>query len=195
MKKKIKQRFHLRNMHCECCIRLIKLELERAGMELLDASLGEITLAYNSSNYKLKDVVNLIHSLGFELVEDKDSLLVEEIKRTIIELVHHSTYNAMIRNSDFLVGRFNLSYQHLSTIFSKHEHITLEKFIIRQRIDKAMELIQAGELTLSEIAFMMGYSSVQYLYKQFKEVSGISVSEFKKNPAQYRTRFAASKEP
>ncbi len=182
-------------MHCECCIRLIKLELERAGMELLDARLGEITLVYDSANYKPNDVVNLIHSLGFELVEDKDSLLVEEIKRTIIELVHHSTYNAMIRNSDFLVGRFNLSYQHLSTVFSKHEHITLEKFIIRQRIAKAMELIQAGELTLSEIAFMMGYSSVQYLSTQFKEVTGISVSEFKKNPAQYRTRFAEGEEP
>lgn len=182
-------------MQCECCLRLLKIELERAGMELLTARLGDITLVYEPTKHDLNDVIKLIHSLGFEVLEGKDSALVEEIKRTIIELVHHSTYNAMVRNSDFLVGRFNISYQHLSTIFSRHEHNTLEKFIIRQRIGKAMELIQSAELTLSEIAFMMGYSSVQYLSRQFKEVAGISVSEFKKNPAKYRTEFITTEKP
>jgi len=74
----------------------------------------------------------------------------------------------------------------MSSIFSKNEDITLEKFIIHQKIEKAKELIQYGELNLSEIAYMMGYSSVQYLSTQFKNVTGVSVSEFKKNPAKYR---------
>ncbi len=189
MKKPVKQRFKLGNMNCECCIRLIQLELERAGMQLVKAELGDIVVGYNGHEYNRRDVESFIQSIGFVVVEDKETELVEEIKRTVIELVHHSTYNAMVRNSDFLVGRFNKSYQHLSSVFSKHEHITLEKFIIRQRIAKAMELIQIEDVTLSEIAFMMGYSSVQYLSSQFREITGISVSEFKKNPAKYRTAY------
>jgi AraC-like DNA-binding protein len=92
----------------------------------------------------------------------------------------------MVRNSDFLVEKFNLSYQYISTLFSKQQSITLKKYIILQKIEKVKELIQYGEHTLSEIAYMMGYSNVQYLSTQFKNVTGISVSEFKKDPWKYR---------
>jgi AraC-like DNA-binding protein len=92
----------------------------------------------------------------------------------------------MVRNSDFIVGKFNLSYQHLSTVFSHHEGITLEKYIILQRIEKVKELIQLEELTLSEIAYMMGYSSVQYLSTQFKNITGYSVTEYKALPEKER---------
>ncbi len=98
----------------------------------------------------------------------------------MIDLVHHSTYNSRIRNSDYLVERFNLSYQYLTSVFSKHENITLEKYIILLKVEKVKELLDQGEFTLSEIAFMMGYSSVQYLSSQFKNVVGISVSDYKK---------------
>jgi AraC family transcriptional regulator len=192
MPKRLKHRFQLRNMQCHCCLRLLQLELERAGMSLVKGELGDVVVAYDPQKINLQEVVSFINDIGFEVVEDRESVLVEELKRTVIELVHHSTYNAMVRNSDFLVGRFNKSYQYLSSVFSKHESITLEKFIIRQRIAKAMELIQSGDLTLSEIAFMMGYSSVQYLSTQFKDVAGVSVSEFKKDPAGIRTRFNKS---
>jgi AraC family transcriptional regulator len=189
MPKRLKHHFSLRNMHCECCLRLLRLELERAGIQIVKAELGEVTLTYDPSQYNMDQLVGIIKEIGFEVIESREDILVEEIKKTVIELIHHSTYNAMVRNSDFLVGRFNKSYQHLSAVFSKRENITLEKFIIRQRIAKAMELMQDSDLTLSEIAYSMGYSSVQYLSSQFKEVAGISVTEFRKDMAQYRTGF------
>ncbi len=192
MPKRLKHRFQLRNMQCQCCLRLLQLELERAGMSLVKGELGDVVISYDPQKINLQELASFIQDVGFEVVEDRESLLAEELKRTVIELVHHSTYNAMVRNSDFLVGRFNKSYQYLSSVFSKHESITLEKFIIRHRIAKAMELIQSGDLTLSEIAFMMGYSSVQYLSTQFKDVAGVSVSDFKKDPAGIRTRFNQS---
>ena len=88
----------------------------------------------------------------------------------------------MVKNSDYLVGKFNISYPSISAIFSKREKITLEKFIILQKIEKVKELIEYGELTLSEIAYMMGYSSVQYLSTQFKTITGISVTDYKSDP-------------
>jgi AraC-like DNA-binding protein len=92
----------------------------------------------------------------------------------------------MVRNSDYLVGKFGKTYPYLSSVFSKYEGITLEKYIIFQKIEKAKALIEEDELSLSEIAFMMGYSSVQYLSTQFKSVTGVSVSDFKKHPSKYR---------
>jgi AraC family transcriptional regulator len=100
----------------------------------------------------------------------------------VIELVHHTTYNAMVRNSDYLVERFGMSYPYISSLFSKHQNTTLEKFIIVHKIEKVKELIEYGELTLSEIAYMMGYSSVQYLSTQFRSVTGVSVTEYKAHP-------------
>jgi AraC-like DNA-binding protein len=104
----------------------------------------------------------------------------------VIDLVHNSTYNAMVRNSDFLVERFGLSYPYLSSLFSKHEATTLEKYTILHKIEKVKELIEYEELTLSEIAYMMGYSSVQYLSTQFKSVTGISVTEYRVSPENRR---------
>ena len=113
-------------------------------------------------------------------------MLVEQIRHAVIDLVHNSTYNAMVRNSDYLVERFGMSYPYISSLFSKHEGTTLEKFTILHKIEKVKELIEYGELTLSEIAYMMGYSSVQYLSTQFKSVTGISVTEYKVTPSNSR---------
>ncbi len=118
-------------------------------------------------------------------------MLVEQIKQAVIELVHHSTYNAMVRNSDYLVERFGMSYPYISSLFSKHESTTLEKFTILQKIEKVKELIEYADLTLSEIAYMMGYSSVQYLSTQFKTITGISVTDYKANPAIERKSLDA----
>ena len=92
----------------------------------------------------------------------------------------------MVRNSDYLVERFAVSYQYLSGLFSKHQGITLEKYIILHKIEKVKELVMEDELTLSEIAFMMGYSSSQYLSTQFKSIAGVSITAFKKDPVKYR---------
>ena len=180
------QKLIVKNMSCHCCLKLVRRILVEHGIDVLDVQLGEVKIHYDDERISLQDISFILEEQGFELVFDKERQLVEQIKSAVIDLVHHSTFNSMVRNSDFLIEKFNLSYQYISSIFSKQEHITLEKFIILQKIEKVKELIQYGELTLSEIAFMMGYSSVQYLSTQFKNVTGVSVSEYKKNPSLYR---------
>jgi len=160
--------------------------LEERAIEVLWVKLGEAKIVFDEESLTEEAIAEILENEGFELLRNKEKQLIEQIKSAIIDLVHHTTFNAMVRNSDYLVEKFNLSYQYISTIFSKNEELTLEKFIIRQKIEKAKELIQYGELTLSEIAFMMGYSSVQYLSTQFKQITGVSVSDFKKNPSAYR---------
>jgi len=111
----------------------------------------------------------------------KQLIIVEQIKIAVIELVHYANNNnSIIRNSDYLMEKIGKSYQQLSNIFSEHEDQTLEKFIIAHKIEKSKRLLIQNELTLSEIAFQMGYSSVQYLSNQFKKTTGQTVSEFKK---------------
>ena len=174
------QRLIIKNMSHHCCLKLVKRLFEENEITVDDIGLGEATVSYDPEKTDLDMIADLLQEDGFELLMDKDMQLIEQIKSAVIDLVHHSTFNAMVRNSDYLVEKFNLSYQYISSIFSKEENITLEKYIILQKIEKAKELIQYGELTLSEIAFMMGYSSVQYLSTQFKTVTGVSVSEYKK---------------
>lgn len=182
----VQHRFLLRNMLCDCCLKLIKIELDRIGVDVVKAKLGDVCVAYDPAKIQLQHIEEIFQSNGFEIIQDKESVLIEQIKHVIVELVHHTTYNAMVRNSDFLVSRFDKSYQHLSTVFSKHENITLEKYIILQRIEKVKELIQIDEQSLSEIAFMMGYSSVQYLSTQFKQITGYSVTDYKALPEKER---------
>jgi len=176
----------IKNMSCHCYIKLIKRLMEDNDVIIDEIVMGEAKISFDPDKIGLAKITSIIEKEGFEVINDKDEQLVEQIKNAVIDLVHYSTFNAMVRNSDYLVEKFNLSYQYISTLFSKQQNITLEKFIILQKIEKVKELIHYGELTLSEIAYMMGYSSVQYLSTQFKNITGISVSEFKKDPAKYR---------
>lgn len=173
-------------MLCDSSLKLIRLILESYEVEIVKGKLGDITVAFDPSAISLTAIRKILSDEGFDEVTDHDKKLVEEIKRVVIDLVHHSTFNAMVRNSDFLVSRFDRSYSYLSTLFSKHEHITLEKYIILQRIEKVKELVQQGELSLSEIAYSMGYSSVQYLSTQFRQITGYSVTEYKTLPEHER---------
>jgi AraC family transcriptional regulator len=177
----IRKKIVVKNMNCHCCGKFLKRILGDVGVEIIALLPAGMEFRFDPGTITHEEIIALIEQEGFELAHDKEDQLIERIKSAVIDLVHHSTFNAMVRNSDYLVEKFNLSYQHISGIFSKHEHITLEKFIIRQKIDKAKELIQQGDLTLSEIAYMMGYSSVQYLSTQFKAITGVSVSDFKKS--------------
>ncbi len=178
----LKKTIHVKNMVCNCCIRLLKKELDIDGIRVNSIKLGTVEISYAPEKVTLKMVEAMLEEFGFEIISDKEKILVEQIKLAMIELIHNSTYNAMVRNSDFLVERFNMSYPYISALFSKHEKTTLEKFTILHKIEKVKELIHYGELTLSEIAYIMGYSSVQYLSTQFKSVTGISVTDFKANP-------------
>jgi AraC-like DNA-binding protein len=179
---KVNKTLYIKYMVCKCCIRIIKQELEQHDIIVNRIILGEVEITFD--NQKINDILieKIINENGFELVVNKEKILVEQIKTAVVELVHFANnMNSIIRNSDYMVEKLGYSYQHLSTIFSKYESNTLEKFIILHKIEKVKEMIEYGELTLSEIAFTMGYSSVQYLSTQFKNITGISVSDYKKD--------------
>jgi AraC-like DNA-binding protein len=189
MKKKTQfpaRTIQVKNMTSSCCIHLLRKEFTRDGIEIHDIRLGTLSLSVDPKKTTWKNIEMILDGYGFEIIRDKEKMLVEQIKHAVIDLVHNSTYNAMVRNSDYLVERFGMSYPYISSLFSKHENSTLEKFTILNKIEKVKELIEYGELTLSEIAYMMGYSSVQYLSTQFKSVTGISVTDYKANPFQER---------
>ena len=182
-KSKVEQRvLFLRNMNSNCCIHLLRKELAIDGVVIDEIKLGKLALSVDTRKFTWKKIEAILSTYGFEIIRDREKMLVEQIKLAMIDLVQYSTYNAMVRNSDYLVERFSMSYTYISTLFSKHENTTLEKFTITLKIQKVKDLIRSGELTLSEIAYMMGYSSVQYLSTQFKSVTGISVTDFKASP-------------
>jgi YesN/AraC family two-component response regulator len=160
--------------------------LDNAGVTVLEISLGKAVISYDPQKIKKSEILKTLENEGFPEIHAREEILAEEIKNALIDLVHHSTYNAMVKNSDYLVERFAVSYQYLSAIFSKQKGITLEKYIILLKIEKVKELIMEDELSLSEIAYIMGYSSSQYLSTQFKSIAGVSTTTFKKNPAKYR---------
>jgi AraC family transcriptional regulator len=171
--------FRVKNMSCDCCIRVLHDDLERSGLTVAEINMGRVTVSYDPSVFTSKKIERRIEEIGFPVIRDKEKIIVEEMKIVMKDMVQNTTYNAMIRNSDYLVERFGLSYPYLSALFSKHEGTTLEKFIISLKIEKVKELIEEEDLTLSEIAYMMGYSSVQYLSTQFRAVTGVSVTDFK----------------
>jgi YesN/AraC family two-component response regulator len=169
-------------MICTCCIRLLKIEFEKAGIIVLKARPGVLHVKFDSSQISLYEMELILEELGMELIKTRDHKIIEQIKTAVIELIHQSNnVDSLVRKSDYLVEKLALSYQQLSKLFSKHESITLEKYIILNKIERIKELINSNEYSLSEIAYMMDYSSVQYLSNQFKKETGMSVSDYKKS--------------
>ncbi len=175
------------NMVCHCCMKLICYEFKNIKVDVLSIQLGKIEISYDETHTNMQLIENVLNENGFKIISDREIKLVEQIKIAVIELIHYyNNTNSLIRNSDYLVEKLGISYSQMSKIFSKFENTTLEKFIILHKIEKVKQLMEDGELTLSEIAFMMGYSSTQYLSSQFKSIVGCTFSEFKANPSLYK---------
>ena len=181
------QRIFIRNMMCSSCIRVVKEDLTKLGVTVLDVKLGEATVIYDSEKISKNQINDVLQELGMGLISDKDEILVEQIKQTIIELVHYmNNVDSIVRKSEYLVEKMGKSYQTLSKLFSRVEPITLEKYIILQKIERVKELAMEDKISLSEIAWMMDYSSPHHLSSQFKLITGISLSDFKKDPAAHK---------
>jgi len=181
------QRIFIRNMMCSSCIRVVKEDLTKLGITVIDIKLGEATIVYDHEKISKNQIDTVLQELGMGLISDKDEILVEQIKQTIIELVHYmNNVDSIVRKSEYLVEKMGKSYQTLSKLFSKVEPITLEKYIILQKIERVKELAMEDKISLSEIAWMMDYSSPHHLSSQFKLITGISLSDFKKDPAAYK---------
>ena len=172
---------YIKNMVSDSCIKLVRQELERTGfIEVINVSLGEAEIQLDTQVFNLDVVNEILKKNGFELLRDTNKKLVEKIKTTVIQFVFYGNNNtSLIKNSDYLSEKLQQSYQHLSKVFSETTGMTLEKYIILIKAEKIKEMISYDEYTLSEIAYFMGYSSVQYLSNQFKQITGYTVSEYK----------------
>ncbi len=173
---------YIKNMVCNRCIKVVKEELEKIGIVVKKISLGEVEITSDIDKNKLNEIKKVLKENGFELLENRKAKIVEKIKSIIISTIYNNE-DFLVRNKNFsklIEENVGLDYNYLSSLFSSLESITIEQFIILQKIERAKELLKYDELTLSEISFKLGYSSVQHLSNQFKKVTGLSASEFKK---------------
>ena len=170
-------------MVCNRCVAVVKQELERQGLHPLKISLGEATLEENELTQEQQNKLDAaLTSQGFERIDDRKARLIESIKNKIIQQIHHvDKLDLKLNWSTYLSEEMHYEYNYLSNLFSGVEGITLEQYIIRQKIEKVKELLFYDELNLSEIANKLGYSSVAHLSGQFKKVTGFTPSEMKKS--------------
>lgn len=174
---------YIKNMVCPRCIRVVQEELEKLGLTVNSIALGEVNVSYSKEEIPRETISRILRDNGFELLIDKKVKIIEQIKNYIINMVHYDDLEKYEQSnfSDLIEKKLGIEYHYLSNLFSSIENITIEQFIILQKIEKAKELLKYGELTLSEIAYKLGYSSVQHLSNQFKKVTGMTASQFKIN--------------
>jgi AraC-like DNA-binding protein len=161
------------------CKMIVKEELKKLGMRYVVLDLGMVEILEDITQ-KQREVLreNLLKS-GLELLDDKKSILIEKIKNVITEMVHYSDEVPQGNFSDYITEKLNYDYTYLSNIFSEVKGITIQQYIILHKIERVKELLLYDELTLTEIANLMHYSSVAHLSNQFKKVTGLSPSYFK----------------
>ncbi len=170
---------HVKNMVCDRCLKVVRKELENLGLHPLDVRLGEVTVEEAAEEVDKAAVERALTRHGFRLLEDKKAWVIEKIKSTVIESVHHGQM-AHVNFSQLIAERVGLDYAYLSSLFSATEGVTVEKYVILQRIERVKELLVYDELSLSQIADAQGYSSVQHLSNQFRKITGLTPSAYKK---------------
>lgn len=166
-------------MVCDRCIMVVKNELEILGFHPMNVKLGELEIESELTDSEKQTIHDHLLTFGFELIDDKKSRIIEKIKNVIIDTVHYQDNNSKTNLSDVLSSSLQHDYSYLSNLFSEVEGTTIEKYLIAQKIEKVKELLVYDELSLSEIAFRLNYSSVAYLSNQFKKVTGLTPSHFK----------------
>lgn len=167
-------------MVCPRCVEAVANILNKMSIEFSSIQLGEVQLAYALTQEQKESLQKELQNKGFELLEDNKAKLISKIKTIIVNSIHHSSETTAINFSILLSEELNHDYSYLSRLFSGVEGITIEKYILSQKIERVKELLFYNEYTLSEIAFKMNYSSVAHLSSQFKKETGMTPTEFKK---------------
>ena len=162
------------------CKIAVRLALKELGLHFVMLELGEVDIMEKLTHEQRESLKNTLAEDGLELMDDKRSILIEKIKNTIIGMVHHSDEILKINFSIYLSEKLNHDYQYLSNIFSQVQGISIEQFIILHKVEKIKELLIYGELNISEISYRMHYSSSAHLCTQFKKVTGLTPTTFKK---------------
>jgi len=183
--------FHIRNMVCDRCIRVVREELTRAGYSVVQVALGEATIG-DLKKADLPEIRGILLANGFELIEDRNARIIEQVKASVISLIRSDgpagdRPGRKQKLSVFLARELGMEYTRLSALFSSVENITIEHYVILHKIEFAKELLKYGELTLSEIAYRLGYSSVQHLSNQFRSVTGLTATHFRKAKGSKRS--------
>ena len=169
------------------CKMVVTEELKKIGFQNATVSLGEAEINGDISAWQYNQIRQALEKSGFELLEDKKSILVQKIKNTIIDIVHYSEEPLIQNLSVYLSARLDYDYIYLSNLFSEQLGVTIENFYIHHKIERAKELLIYGELTLTEIAFKLHYCNVAHLSNQFKKITGFSPSDFKKRKDKTRS--------
>ena len=170
----------IKGMVCERCIAVIKEGITNLGHEVSRISLGKLSLNTDLSKDELSKIETFLRDNGFELISKKKVRIVDQAKALINEVFSENVrYDSQLRFSSLLSERLHLNYDSISELFSELEGITLEKYIITKRLEKVKELLVYTKFSLTEIAYITGFSSINHLSRQFKELTGLSPSHFK----------------
>lgn len=173
-------KLYVKNMVCIRCKMVVKQELEKLGLHYTVIELGKVEILEDISPAEKEEFKKALAKCGLELLDDKKSILIEKIKKVIIELVHYEDEPLRVNFSDYLAEKLNYNYTYLANLFSEVEGITIEHYIIIHKIEKVKELLVYDELSLTEISYKLHYSSVAHLSNQFKKITGLTPSFFKK---------------
>ncbi len=171
---------YIKNMVCNRCKIVVSAELAKLSLHSVNILLGEVAIEEKElTKERLSKLSHALEAVGFELIDDRRSKLIEQIKTFVINTVHYKDEQPKKNYSELLSQHLHHNYSHLSNLFSEVEGTTIEQYIINQKIEKVKELIIYDELSLSEIAYRLGYSSVAHLSNQFKKITGLTPSHFK----------------
>ncbi|MEO6851522.1 MAG: AraC family transcriptional regulator [Mucilaginibacter sp.] len=173
-------KLYVRNMVCIRCKMIVRQELKKLSLHCVIVELGEIEILGNISQIQVDNLNTALLKYGLELMDSRKSILIEKIKKVIVELVHYTDEPEKINFSDYLSEKLNHNYTYLANLFSETVGINIEHYIITHKIERVKELLVYDELSLTEISYKLHYSSVAHLSNQFKKITGLTPSHFKK---------------
>lgn len=178
----------IKNMVCPRCVESVGLIFQNQNIPVHEIALGWADVVNPVKGENREKLSQALHDKGFELIQDRESELVEQVKSLLIEYIHHiEETKSPALLSEFIAEKLFYNYSYLSKLFSEHEGITVETKLIRLKIERVKELLSYDKWTLSEIAWKLKYSSVQYLSNQFKKVTGLTVTQYLNQPERERT--------
>ncbi|MDD4721056.1 MAG: AraC family transcriptional regulator, partial [Bacteroides sp.] len=177
---------YIKNMVCDRCIMVVRQQLTHLGYEFLSVELGTVSFSQPLTQQDIKTLKDSIEPLGFEVIDDKRFQLIEQVKNLIVKLVHYKNNDLKVNLSQYIASQLHQDYSYISNLFSELEGTTIEQYFIAQKIEKVKELLDYDELSLSEIADTLNYSSVAHLSTQFKKVTKLTPSQFKQRKQEKR---------
>ena len=182
--------FWIKNMVCNRCLKVIMQELQELGVTVLSLELGRLLVEApnKTDNEIINAVTTVLHANDFEIVQNEEEMLVERIKIILIEQLQELPLHIKVKTSELLASSLHREYKTLSKLFSANQQTTIEKYFIKLKIEKVKELIQLKQHSFSDIGYLLDYSSVNHLSRQFKEVIGVSMTDYK-NTENWKRNF------